>query len=57
MGIFASFVMGLFVYISANFLLNNTITGTTAAEDVIRTAIPITLACVVVGIMVKVFRA
>ena len=57
MGIFASFVMGLFVYISANFLLNNTITGTTAAEGVIRTAIPITLACVVVGIMVKVFRA
>jgi len=57
LGIFGSIVMGLFVYVGANFLFDTIITGTTTAETVIRQAIPITLACVVVGILVRVFKA
>ena len=49
--------MGLFVYVGANFLFDNIVTGTTTAEVVIRTAVPITLACVVAGIMVSIFKA
>jgi flagellar biosynthesis protein FliQ len=49
--------MGLFVYVGANFLLGSVITGTTTAESVIRTAVPITLAVVVVGILVNIFKA
>ena len=53
---FKSLIMALFVYISSSFLLGNVVTGTGQAEQVIVTAVPITLACVCVVVVVGVFR-
>ena len=53
---FKSLVMGLFVYVMATFLFQSIITGTSTAEQVIQTAVPITLACVTIAVVVNVFR-
>ncbi len=56
MGIWTALVAGLFLYVGSNFLLANVITGSATGETVTRVFLPITLAVVVIGIMVKVFR-
>jgi hypothetical protein len=53
---FKSLIMGLFIYVGARFLLPNVITGTSQAEQIILTAVPITLACVTIAVVVGVFR-
>lgn len=56
MGIFASVVMGVFLYVGSRFLLTTMVTGTSTGEGVILNILPIILAAVVVGITINFFR-
>lgn len=55
MGVWASIVAAVFVYVGGRFLLPNVITGTSTGEGLVLNILPIALAVATVGILYRVF--
>lgn len=50
-------IMGVFVYIGCRYLFNTIVTGTTTGEVLLTNVLPIALACVVLVVLIGVFKA
>ena len=54
--IFGAIIMGMFVYVGANQLMNNVVTGTSVGEVLLMNVVPIALAGAVLAVVVGIFR-